>query len=268
MPAAQPLLLPDPRPLVERLGREFFRTLPESAGVYLMSDSAGTILYIGKAKNLRQRLCSYRVANPDRMPKRHLRLLRTVVRIELLPCIDERAALAKEAELLRAVRPRFNRAGTWRPPPRYLAWRCLEDRLHLSVRLDPMEDWHCHGPYGSMAAVLQQLLARTLWLAVHLGSCVETLPCGWFHGHVGAETIIDCGPMAGEVASHLNRLFAGEGASFLAWLNGRLSAPMTPFAKVCLEADLEVFAEIFPSAKAPAAPTAPSAENERLGRSG
>ena len=36
MPAYQALLFPDPRPLVERLGRDFFRRLPEDPGVYLM----------------------------------------------------------------------------------------------------------------------------------------------------------------------------------------------------------------------------------------
>jgi len=108
--AAQQLLFPDPQPLVERLGCEFFRQLPECPGVYLMRDACGTILYVGKAKNLRKRLTSYRVANPDRMPRRHLRLLRTVARIELEECPDESTALARESELLRAVRPRFNRA--------------------------------------------------------------------------------------------------------------------------------------------------------------
>ena len=82
VPASQTLLIPDPRPLVERLGEEFFRQLPARPGVYLMQDATGLVLYVGKAKDLRQRLGHYRVANPDRMGRRHLRLLRQVVRIE------------------------------------------------------------------------------------------------------------------------------------------------------------------------------------------
>src|SRR5204863_1452558 len=104
------------RPLVERLGREFFRRLPEGPGIYLMRDANDVVLYIGKAKNLRNRLASYRVANPDRMPRRHLRLLRVVARIELQECADESSALARESELLRRIQPRFNRAGTWMRP--------------------------------------------------------------------------------------------------------------------------------------------------------
>jgi excinuclease UvrABC nuclease subunit len=41
-----------------------------------MRNGTGAVLYVGKAKNLRQRLGSYRVANPERVPRRHLRLMR------------------------------------------------------------------------------------------------------------------------------------------------------------------------------------------------
>ena len=99
----QILLFPDPRPLVERLGPDFFRQAPERPGVYLMRDAADDVLYVGKAKSLRERLASYRVANPDRLRRRHLRLLRSVARIELQECPDELAALARESELLRGT---------------------------------------------------------------------------------------------------------------------------------------------------------------------
>jgi excinuclease UvrABC nuclease subunit len=119
----QTLLFPDPRPLVERLGPDFFRQAPECPGVYLMRDAADTVLYIGKAKNLRKRLANYRVANPDRLRRRHLRLLRAVARIELQECASEASAIAREAALLRSLRPRFNRVGTWPGPLRFLVWR-------------------------------------------------------------------------------------------------------------------------------------------------
>jgi len=64
VPASQTLLFPDPRPLVERLGNDFFRQLTDRPGVYLMQDAAGLALYVGKAKILRKRPGSYLVANP------------------------------------------------------------------------------------------------------------------------------------------------------------------------------------------------------------
>ena len=52
MLSAQQRFWPDPQPLVERLGREFFRHVPESPGVYLMRGLGDAVLYVGKAKNL------------------------------------------------------------------------------------------------------------------------------------------------------------------------------------------------------------------------
>src|SRR5689334_2823199 len=137
----QLLLLPDPRPLVERLGAGFFRNAPESPGVYLMRDASEAILYIGKAKNLRKRLASYRVANPDRLRPRQLRLLRAVERIELQECPDETTALARESELLRNLRPAYNRAGTWPGPLQFVAWRLTDSALELAVLAAAEPGW-------------------------------------------------------------------------------------------------------------------------------
>jgi len=207
MPSAQTLLFPDPQPLVERLGRDFFRTLPERAGVYLMRGADETVLYVGKAKNLRKRLGNYRVANPERLPRRHLRLLRAVVRIELEECTDEMSALAREAELLRTLKPRFNRAGTWRRPPRFLVWRIAADRLELAVAELPEPGWRSHGPLGSGAVVLQVVLARLLWVAVHPGRGVGGLPVGWALGQVEGNLEICRGPGTEEVMGALDGLF-------------------------------------------------------------
>jgi hypothetical protein len=43
----QLLLIPDPRPLDQRLGRKFFRQAPRRPGVYLMKDARNNVLYVG-----------------------------------------------------------------------------------------------------------------------------------------------------------------------------------------------------------------------------
>ena len=111
MAAGQLWLFPPPKPLVERLGKDFFRTLPSRPGVYLMCGAREGVLYVGKARNLRRRLSSYRVANPERLPRRIIRLLHQVTRIEWDECRSEQAAAAREEGLICVLAPKFNAAG-------------------------------------------------------------------------------------------------------------------------------------------------------------
>ena len=111
MASGQLWLFPPPKPLVERLGTDFFRALPDGPGVYLMCGATGGVLYVGKARNLRKRLASYRVANPERLPRRIIRLLYRVTRIEYDECPTEEAARNREELLICVLNPRFNGAG-------------------------------------------------------------------------------------------------------------------------------------------------------------
>ena len=54
----EPLAAP-PEPAVPEGLSEKLRTLPEQAGVYLMKDKAGRVLYVGKASSLRARVRQY-----------------------------------------------------------------------------------------------------------------------------------------------------------------------------------------------------------------
>ena len=111
MATGQLWLFPPPRPLIERLGKDFFQGLPTQPGVYFMCGAEAGVLYVGRAKNLRKRLSSYRVANPERLPRRLVRLLHCVSRIEYDICPDEAAAQHREELLICVLAPRFNRAG-------------------------------------------------------------------------------------------------------------------------------------------------------------
>jgi hypothetical protein len=241
----QMLLFPDPQPLVDRLGRDFFRTAPESPGVYLMRDAGETVLYVGKAKNLRQRLGNYRVANPDRMPRRHLRLLRAVTRIELQELPDEPSALARESELLRTLRPKFNRAGTWPAPPHFLIWRRNGEKLELAVIETPEPGWEVFGPLGSGAPFLRNVLIRLLWCAVHPQADVSGMPRGWMHGRFESFGGLDTGDLGEEIAGTLRKLFSGQPEEFVEWLRVKLPEELHPFNRAAIEADLEVVEKLF-----------------------
>ena len=117
MAATQLWLFPPPRTLVERFGVEFFRELTAQPGVYFFCAVEAGVLYVGKAKNLRKRLASYRVANPERLPRRLIRLLNQTTRIEFDVCASETRACLREEELICALLPKFNRAGKVWPKP-------------------------------------------------------------------------------------------------------------------------------------------------------
>ncbi len=243
----QLLLFPDSRPLVERLGPGFFRTAPQCPGVYLMRDNSDAVLYVGKAKNLRKRLNSYRVANPDRMPRRQLKLLRAVSRIELQECPDEAAALSKEAELLKDLRPRFNRAGTWSAPPRFLAWRTTPVGFELAVKAAPEPMWSISGPWRSRIRWLHSALVRLLWCALQPDQGIAGMPEGWFQGRHGANTIIPVSHETGAGLEGLERtldevlggLLSGDAAALLGWVDQRTASQKHPFEMAIKQDDLE-----------------------------
>ena len=193
-----------------------------------MHDAAGLVLYVGKAKNLRKRLGSYRVANPDRLGRRHLRLLSQVARIELQECADESAALAKEAELLLALKPKFNRAGVWPATPRFLIWRRTAHTLELAIAETPATSWQAFGPFGSGIVYLRAALVRLLWFAINPASGSTAMPAGWMHGHLGDIATVteaqDSEPGCRSVEMVLTELFAGDHDGFMNWIGEQTKA--------------------------------------------
>ncbi|MGD0814498.1 MAG: nucleotide excision repair endonuclease [Verrucomicrobiota bacterium] len=240
---SQLLLIPDPRPLDTRLGERFFREAPRQPGVYLMRDSADKVVYVGKAKNLRQRLQNYRIANPDRMPRRHLRMVREVARIEFRFCADESAALKHESELLRSLKPRFNRAGVWPGKTRFLVWRQVKEQLTLALTDVPETGWQRFGPVGGEARHLHGTMVRLLWLAMNPGRGFMELPAGWAHGKFSDQAVIHCGHAAKEVAAALAAFFWEVPNGFVSWLEALLTARTHSFERTVIAGELETLKE-------------------------
>jgi len=171
----QLLLFPPARPLATRLGGEFFRTVPERPGVYLMSTARDGVLYVGKAKNLRRRLAGHGSASSDRLPRKMRRLLSRVERIDWDECPDEAAAIVRERELIRALQPRFNTAGVRAPKQWFIAWRRRGDKFELALSEEPCDWPSVRGPFTFAQPAFAALL-RSCWLARHPGVSVAQLP--------------------------------------------------------------------------------------------
>lgn len=107
-------------PMRARFPRAFMQTVPREPGVYYFRDAAGKLLYVGQSHELRKRVGSYRHVHPDRHPRRLVRLVHQVRQIEWEICESPEAAIERERVLLLELRPGFNRAGVWKPPPWWL----------------------------------------------------------------------------------------------------------------------------------------------------
>ncbi|MEC7731960.1 MAG: GIY-YIG nuclease family protein, partial [Pseudomonadota bacterium] len=89
-----------------KLIEEKVATLPTGPGVYRMLDGEGTVLYVGKAKNLKARVRSY--ARPTGHNNRILRMIEATRDMEFIRTETETDALLLEANLIKKLRPRYN----------------------------------------------------------------------------------------------------------------------------------------------------------------
>ncbi len=132
--------------LAERL-----KSVPQEPGVYILKDGAGTIIYVGKASSLRNRLRSY-FAFPD-SPKLIL-IQRRLADFELIITASEQEALILEANFIKKHHPRFNvRLRDDKNYP-YLRISVQEDYPRVSVVRRPQADGARYfGPYASAHSV-------------------------------------------------------------------------------------------------------------------
>jgi excinuclease ABC subunit C len=87
-------------------GKAFASRLPTRPGVYLMRDTGDTVLYVGKARNLRKRVASYFDARPK--AERIMRMIARVCAIEISLTRTEGEALLLENEWIKSLKPRYN----------------------------------------------------------------------------------------------------------------------------------------------------------------
>jgi len=111
--------------------------LPDAPGCYLFKDKAGKVVYVGKAKALKNRVRTYFQPNAHHDAKTEA-MLRKVVDLDMLVTDNEMEALILESNLVREYRPRYNvslkddkrfpylKITTQEPYPRLLVVRRVE----------------------------------------------------------------------------------------------------------------------------------------------
>ncbi len=86
--------------------RDFVTRLPGKPGVYRMYDAKGDVIYVGKARNLKNRVSNY--TRPFGHTNRIAAMISLTVNMEFVTTSTEAEALLLEANLIKKLRPRFN----------------------------------------------------------------------------------------------------------------------------------------------------------------
>ena len=84
-----------------------YKNIPDNPGVYLMKNEKGKIIYVGKAKNLRNRVSSY-FKNVNSHNAKTLELVKNIRDIEFFICKTEVEALILENNLIKKNKPKYN----------------------------------------------------------------------------------------------------------------------------------------------------------------
>ncbi len=129
--------------------KEKIRTLSNDPGVYRFLDETGTIIYIGKAKNLKKRVSQYFV-DPERLTRKTRVLVSKIRDLEHTVVESEEDALLLENNLIKQYQPRYNillKDGKTYP------WICIKNepfpRIFLTRRF--VKDGSLYfGPYSSV----------------------------------------------------------------------------------------------------------------------
>jgi len=102
-------------------------TIPDTPGSYQFKDGDGRIIYVGKAKSLRQRLSNY-FQNPRNLPVRTAQMVATAESVEWIQVHNEVEALLLEYSLIKQHRPRFN-------------VRLVDDKSYPFLALTLSDEW-------------------------------------------------------------------------------------------------------------------------------
>ena len=192
-------------------------TVPDAPGSYQFKDAEGRVIYVGKARSLRQRLSNY-FGSPSTMPPRTAQMVAAAESVEWIQVRNDVEALMLEYSLIKQHRPRFN-------------IRLRDDKSYPFLAITtPGDEWPramvmrgkrrkgttYFGPYGHAYAIREtlDLLLRTF----PIRTCSDNKfgrherlgrPCLLFH-------IEKCtGPCVGEVDKEEYDRLVGELVDFL-----------------------------------------------------
>lgn len=126
--------------------KEKIKTFPKTPGIYLMKDSNGDIIYIGKSKRLQDRIKSYFV-NSNSHSRKVQRMVKGIFDIDIIQTDTELDALLLECDMIKKIRPMYNKL--MRNPENYVYLKIDKDLEYpyLQVVKEVEDESLYFGPY-------------------------------------------------------------------------------------------------------------------------
>lgn len=136
-----------------RRASEKVKSFPQTPGVYLMKDSSGLVIYVGKAKNLRSRAGSY-FLKAAAQEARTASWIHEIADIDFLECESEVDALLAESRLIKDVQPKHNKELKDDKTFPYLMITTREDFPRVEMTRTPKDSGvKLYGPFASAGAL-------------------------------------------------------------------------------------------------------------------
>ncbi|MDO4287172.1 MAG: excinuclease ABC subunit UvrC [Eubacteriales bacterium] len=175
-------------------------TLPREPGVYIMKNRHGQVIYVGKAKALKNRVSQYFQNEAKHTPKTR-KMVENIDNFDIIVCGSEFEALVLENQMIKKYKPKYNIL--LKDDKGYPFIRVATDQPYpvFSVVSRPKNDTARYlGPYAGRGAAFQAI--DTVSRALGLRDCRRVLPrdIGKTRPCLNAQLGRCCAPCAGEIA--------------------------------------------------------------------
>lgn len=200
-----------------KFGEGLLALIGTGPGVYRYADADGVVIYVGKAKNLRRRLASYRNAGRKRTHRKMRRIVKAASSLSYEEVETEEAALLVENKLIRELKPVLNIDGAFAFLYPAIGVAFTEKHSLLCFTTQP-EEYATQGLswYGTFRSRLRAKLAFDA--LVELASLIghkekrTALPA---HASLRGSRFVGLRQLPPALAAGLPRFFAGEDGAFL-----------------------------------------------------
>lgn len=183
--------------------REKVRALPSSPGVYLMKDSGGSIIYVGKAKNLKKRVQSYFYNLKNHSPKTK-KLVNHLRDFDYILTDTEFEAFMLECSLIHELKPPYNRK--MKNPKAYtyilISNSDVPDKIKVTEHPSQENNNLLFGPYASRSTTERAIQAIKDFYKINCSNPVKRKsPCLNYSLGLCIGTCID-----GEATKHYDHI--------------------------------------------------------------